>query len=131
MKRIFAHKGKVLAVEFAIRINGESPASDFYDELDDRDKAKLLKLFETIGEHGQIRNKEKFKHIEGTNNFFVFKSFQIRMPCFRFGYSFVVTHGYIKKADKMPPAELKRAEMIKDEHEGICKGMPRVHKSGG
>lgn len=131
MKRIFAYKGSVVAVEFAVRTNGDSPGSIFFGELGVSDKAKLLKLFETLGDQGRIKNQEKFKHIEGAGNFFVFKSFQIRMLCFRLGHSYVITHGYIKKADKMPPEQLTRAEKIKEEHERIFKDMPSVQTTGG
>jgi len=47
----------------------------FYDNLDKTDKAKINKLFEVLGDHGKISNKEKFKKIEGTD-FFEFKNFQ-------------------------------------------------------
>lgn len=127
MNRIFAYKGSQLAVEFAIRSNGESPGHQFYKGLKQIDQAKLLKLFEIIGDQGQIRNREKFKPIEGTK-LFEFKSFQIRMPCFRIEHSWVVTHGLIKKTQKIPPADLTRAEEIKAEHERIVTKLKGVQK---
>jgi hypothetical protein len=80
-------------------------------------KQKLLALFQMLGDQGEIWNREKFKKIEGTE-FFEFKSFQIRMPCFFLpGNLVVITHGFRKKKDKAPAAEVKRARLIKSEDE--------------
>lgn len=104
-------------VVYAVCGDQTSPGEEFYDALDDGDKAKLNKLFEHLGDHSKISNKEKFKKIEGTD-FFEFKSFQIRMPCyFKQGGLVIITHGFRKKDDRIPPAEIKRAERIKEEDE--------------
>jgi hypothetical protein len=75
----------------------------------------MLRLFNKIGEQGRIANKEQFKRIEGTE-FFEFKNFQIRMPCFFLpGSLVVITHGFRKKGDRIPPSEIDRATRIKQE----------------
>jgi len=92
-------------------LNQESPGEQFYDGdgLDDGDRAKLNKLFETLGDQGKISNEQKFKKIDDTE-FFEFKSFQIRMPCFFVrGQLVVITHGFFKKKDKTPSGEIDRA----------------------
>jgi hypothetical protein len=100
---------------YAVAADGTSPGEQFYEGLGDTDKAKLNKLFEVLGDLGRISNKEKFKKIEGSE-FFEFKSFQIRMPCFfQDGGVVVITHGFIKKGDKISSAEIRRAERIKEE----------------
>ncbi|MCL6620697.1 MAG: type II toxin-antitoxin system RelE/ParE family toxin [Syntrophobacterales bacterium] len=50
--------------------------------------------------------------------FFEFKHFQLRMPgYFRPGGVFVLTHGFVKKQDRIPPQELERARAIRAECE--------------
>lgn len=62
---------------------------------------------------------EKFKKVEGTEGLFEFKSFQDRIPAFYDGNErdgrgrLIMTHGFRKKGDRMPPAELKRAEQLR------------------
>jgi len=115
--RPVAYSGERFTVAYARCLDQTAPGEEFYDELDDTNKAKLNKLFEFLGNHGKISNKEKFKKIEGTE-FYEFKSFQIRMPCFfSRGQLVIITHGFVKKGDKIPPAQIKRAERIKEEDE--------------
>src|ERR1700691_173770 len=114
MRRPLAYNGHRYGIAYAVCVDRTSPGEEFYDALMDTDKAKLNKLFEYLGDHGAIRNEEKFKKVSET--FFEFKSHPIRMPCyFRTDAIVVITHGFIKKKDKMPPAELRRAERIRDE----------------
>ena len=74
----------------------------------------MNKLFMWLGDHGWIKNDQKFKPIEGSD-FFEFKSFQIRMPCYRSGNLMIITHGFIKKTGPISPEELKRAERFRNE----------------
>jgi phage-related protein len=101
---------------YAVCANGTSPGFVFYrDELNDTEKAKMLRLFNKMGEHGRIANREQFKQIEGTD-LFEFKSFQIRMPCYFLpGGLVVITHGFRKKGDRTPPSEIDRATRIRQE----------------
>src|ERR1035438_3918420 len=114
MDRPIAHIGDVFTVAFAVALNGTSPGLDFYNNCSNRNKARLLKLFQWLGGHGWINNDQKFKPIEGTK-FFEFKDFQIRMPCFRPGNAMVITHGFIKKTGAIPPAEIERAKRLMGE----------------
>lgn len=106
-------------VSYALVSGGNAPGLDFFRGLDIRDQMKMLKLFEMLGERGSIFNKEKFKAIEGTK-FYEFKSKQIRMPCYQGGLIWIVTHGFIKKTDKIDREEIRRAERIRAEDEIIC-----------
>ncbi len=46
--------------------------------------------------------------------------FNVRMPCFTLPDGLVViTHGFVKKRDKLSPAEIQRAARIKAEDEGV------------
>ena len=120
-RRIVAYAGSAFTVAFAITNNG-SPGYEFYisSVLKDSDRAKLLHLFKLIGEKGRISNKEHFKKIDATD-FFEFKNFQIRMPCYFLPNKIlVITHGFIKKTGKIPKSELDRAERIKQEDASLA-----------
>jgi hypothetical protein len=68
-----------------------------------------------MAQTGVIRDDRKFKRIEGTD-LFEFKNFQIRMPCcYLAGGLLVITHGFRKKGDRIPPSEIARANRIRQE----------------
>jgi hypothetical protein len=70
-----------------------------------------------LADEGKVGNKEQFKKIEG-ENFFEFKNFQIRMPCyFHTGARIIITHGFIKKEAWIRPEEIDRMKRIRDEYE--------------
>ncbi len=108
------YRGALRTIEYAVLPDGRMPAKDFFDERSAKDKSRLLSLFERLGDHGRINNDQKFKKIVGTD-FFEFKSFQIRVICFTLpGGRMVLTHGLVKKRDKLDRAELRRAVRIRD-----------------
>lgn len=77
-----------------------------------------MALFKRLGDTGRIDHREKFKKLDG--ELWEFKSHQIRMPCaFRHPRLVVVTHGFIKKTGRIPPAEIARAERILNE-DTVC-----------
>jgi hypothetical protein len=116
MQRPLARGGPAKTVVYAVCASGTSPGFEFYrDRLNDTEKAQMLRLFNKLGEQGWIANKEHFKKIEGTE-FFEFKNFQIRMPCYFLpGNLVVITHGFRKKGERIPPSEIDRAARIKEE----------------
>lgn len=90
------------------------PAKDFIEGLDVSDQRKLDTLFRRLAETGKIFNKEQFKIVEG--HIFEFKRYQVRVGCFQIKTRWLLTHGFIKKQDKWPKAELTRANRIRTEH---------------
>jgi len=116
MERPIAYAGPVMTVVFAVCVNGCAYGLDFYrSEMDDAERAKLHALFVRMGDSGRIRDDRKFKRIEGTD-LFEFKNFQIRMPCYYVpGRLLVITHGFRKQADRIPPSEIARANRIRQE----------------
>jgi hypothetical protein len=111
------YKGKYFTVVGAVRRNGTCPARDFLDSLPAEGRAKLMALIRRLADVGSITNREQFKKIENTE-FFEFKHYQLRMPgYFRPGGVFVLTHGFVKKQDRIPPQELERAWAIRAEYE--------------
>ncbi len=105
------------AVEYAQSANGKLLAKEFIEGLSIADQAKLAHLFQWIAEHGQIRNEEKFRH-EG-DKIYSFKAHQIRIGCFCSGRRWILTHGFVKKQDRWPPAELERAKRIMAEFNSL------------
>ena len=113
-EELIVEEGSWGFVRYALRTDDSSPAKDFIEKLDERDQRSLATLFERMAEHGKITNEEKFKKLTGS--IFEFKKFQIRIGCFQVGRNWYLTHGFRKKKDHWPPAELDRAEQIRREH---------------
>lgn len=99
-------------MEWALDTNGKMPGREFFDSLNESDQAKVLALFKLLAETGQIRNREKFQKLEGTE-LFEFKSFQLRFHGdFRPGRRFVVASGVRKKKQKADKSDLQVAARI-------------------
>lgn len=89
----------------------------FFDQLSDKDRAKVLSLFQRLGDHGRISNKEKFKSLTGTD-LWEFKSFQIRfLGSFRPRGRFVIALGMRKKKDRHSRSDLEKAARILAEYD--------------
>ena len=110
-QRQIAHWGTLFTIAYALCLDYSSPGAEFYDRQDSSSKAKLNTLFQLLGNAGRISNREKFKKLE--DEIWQFKSYQIRMPCaFTSNRIVVVTHGFVKKGDDTPRAEIVRAKRI-------------------
>lgn len=96
--------------------SGRFRAKDYYDSLNDSERAKFQVLFERMAEIGIIRNYEHFRGEEG--HISCFKRGQHRLACFRDGGDVMLVHGFRKKSDK--DKRLKRhietAERIRVEY---------------
>jgi len=103
-------------IEFAVRQNGSMPARDFITGLHWKERIKLLALLQRMADTGKIWNKQQFKQVEG--KIFEFKSNQLRVLCFQHSNSWVLTHGFRKKRDKLPRKEKETAKEIMTEHLG-------------
>ena len=76
----------------------------------------MLELFRLLGDIGQVHNKLKFRN-EG-DRIYAFKPKPYRFLCFFFtGQKVIVTNGFYKDQDKLPPNEKKRALHFKDDYE--------------
>lgn len=119
MRRNVVLKGAKFEVEFAVLDDGRIPAEVFLLSQKPQHQARLWALFKLLADAGQIRNDQHFKKLQG--DFFEFKNFQIRMPCFFLpGGRVVVTHGFIKKQNAVDKSELVRAATIKTAYERHC-----------
>ncbi len=116
-KREVLYRGKFHTVELAVTANGRCPAKKFLNELSNDDKGKILRVIKRLADEGEVSNREQFKKIEG-EDFFEFKNFQIRMPCYFQGVGrLILTHGFIKKELRIRPEEIERMKRIRDEYE--------------
>lgn len=111
-------KGPCGIVAYACRVNGNRPAKDFIENLEQSDQAKLAKRFIYLAQIGQIYTKEQFRKLGGKSaKIFEFKVHPgIRVLCFQQGKSWFLTHGFKKQTGKTPPKEIERAERIMKEH---------------
>jgi len=115
------YEGEVFRVELAVTTTGRCPAQEFLRGLPSGEKARISALIKRLADQGSIKNREQFKKIEDTD-FFEFKSFQIRMPCyFRKDRIVVITHGFRKKGHRIRKSEINRMNIIREEYEGIRK----------
>lgn len=116
-KREVLYQGKFHTVELAVTANGRCPAKEFLNGLSKDYRGKILRVIKRLADEGKVTNREQFKKIEG-EDFFEFKNFQIRMPCyFHRAGRLILTHGFIKKEALTKPKEVERMKRIRDEYE--------------
>ena len=114
-KHYVAYKGSKFTIEWYYTETGNSPPLDFFTSLNVENKIKVMQLFELLGTHGKILNIEKFRN-EG-DGIFAFKPKPYRFLSFFFqGGKIIVTNGFIKKQDKLPPNEKKRAQRFEEDY---------------
>lgn len=122
--------GGMYTIAFARMRSGESPGAEFFDKLLAKDKARIDHCFRLMADHVRIANDEKYGVLD--KGLFEFKSFQIRMP---FAYArherglIIVTHGFIKKRDRAPSEEIRRAWRISEGDQEQAK-LPLIRKKG-
>ncbi len=90
-----------------------SEAADFIASLPIAAQKKVLRLLEEVARRSggpfEIKNEQKFKRLEP--DIYELKSDQVRLLFFLDGpRRLVITHGFLKKAQKTPPVEIGRAQ---------------------
>ena len=112
-----AARGRWGLVEWAVDARDRIIGREFLNSQTESDQAKVYALFQQLADIGQIRNREKFQRVTGTE-LFEFKSYQLRFfGDFRPGSRFVVASGVRKKKDKADPRDLVLALRILREHD--------------
>lgn len=108
-------RGLARTVAYARDATGRRPAWEFlHEEIPARDRAQLFHLFNLLAATGRIANQRKFRKERG--EIWGIKSVEVRIAAFQHGRAWFLTHGFFKRADKWPAAELERAERIRWEH---------------
>ena len=110
MKEYVAYDGQCFTVEWFYNEQGESPALEYFNELSDVQKRKVLMLFKRIGDFGRISDITKFRN-EG-DKIFAFKPQPDRFLSFFYtGKKIIVTNAFRKKSQKLPEEEKERAQL--------------------
>ena len=108
-EKTIAYAGRFITIEWFENASGKSQARDFFKSLSIQDRAKTIALFERIADMGKIYDKAKFRKEEG--EIYAFKPQPNRfLSCFWKGKRIIVLTGFIKKSQKLPKKELKRAQ---------------------
>jgi len=107
-------EGRSFAI-YGITNNDRCLFRDFIEGLNASDQKKIIALLKRTADDGTPGNTEKFDSITGTR-LWEFKSFQIRIFCFfDKGKMIILTHGFIKKKNRTPSAEIEKAlRLMKD-----------------
>lgn len=106
-----AYRGERFTIEWARDASGSPRAKEFFDGLSDSDQAKVLTLFQRLGDIGRIRNSTKFKKV--ADDLWEFKSYQVRLlGDYRPGRRFLIATGLKKKRDRHRPKDLEKAREI-------------------
>jgi hypothetical protein len=114
-KREVFSKGAFYAVELAFTANGKCPAKKFLDGRPHLEREKISRIIKRLADKGKLAKRQQFKKIEG-EEFFEFKNFRIRMPCyFHADGRIIITHGFLMKGDSIEPERIDRMKRIRDE----------------
>jgi len=108
-------KGPCAIVAYARRLNGNRPARDYIENLQQSDQATLARSFKQLADTGKIWNTERFRKLRG--KIWEFKTHpKVRVLCFQSGKTWLLTHGFNKETGDTPPRQIERAEDIRNEH---------------
>lgn len=105
-------------IKFYRTNKNDCPVKDFLDTLTDKEAAKVLAVFKTV-ENENLVSSQFFKKLKGYDIWEIrvkWSSKIFRFLCFFYkGNIVVLTHGFIKKDQKTPLREIKKAiTYIKD-----------------
>lgn len=111
---------KEFNIEFFETTNGKKPVIDFFESVDIKTLAKILKMVKMLETNGNELREPYTKCLEdgifelrvkqGNNNFRVLYFFYV-------GRKIILTNGFIKKTQKTPQNELILAKKYKTEYE--------------
>ncbi len=106
-------------VEFYEKENGEIPVEEFLDSLDIAMKSKLVMILKILQEKGNQLREPYSKHLEDG-------IFEIRgkvgsdisrvLYFFYYGGKIILTNGFIKKTQKTPSKEIKKAKEYRKDY---------------
>ena len=110
---------KKFEVEFYERDSGECPVEEFLLDLDVKMRAKILGLIGILQEKGNLLREPHSKHLEDG-------IFELRgkvgndisriLYFFYYDRKIIFTNGFIKKSQKTPKNEIKRAKQYRKDY---------------
>jgi len=106
--------GTTLCVAWARDRDGRRWAKEYFDSIPSQsDQRAILHLCGLLATEGRIANREHFHHVE--DQIWGLKKFQIRLSTFRHRNIWYLAHGFTKKQDRWPKAEIERAIRLRNE----------------
>ena len=110
------YRGREKRVVWTPDDSGRTHGKDYYEKLDYKERAKFQARFERLGNEGEIRNEEQFRHEQ--DGIYAIKIPRHRLLCFLDLRDVVITHGFKKQKDKLPRKELEKAQRIRSSYFG-------------
>lgn len=116
MTKYIAYEGKRYTVEWYFNENDNSQPKDYHEESTEEQQVALFSIIVLLDEVGQLKNKKKF-NFEG-DGIYAFKPIPDRFLCFFYeGSKIIITNAFVKKQDKLPPVEKKKALKAKTDYD--------------
>ena len=107
------------SVEFYEKSNGDKPVEEFLLGLDIKMRAKLLGILQILQEKGNQLREPYSKHLEDG-------IFEVRgkvgtditrvLYFFYYEGKIILTNGFVKKSQKTPELEIKKAKQYRDDY---------------
>lgn len=107
-------RGPVYTACWYVDSAGRCHGRDHYDSLEAADQAKFAAPVKYVTHQPQYRKKDKFRHEDA--GIYAIKIFKHRLMCFTDGQLLIITHGFTKKDDSLPPGELNRAKRLRQQY---------------
>jgi phage-related protein len=121
VRDLIFERGSRCNIGYALRCNGQTEAKEYIENLNDTIQASFAALFRRIKE-GEILTQERFRKLQDSDDIFEFKHRKgHRIPTFKYKGTWWLTHGFLKKGQKTPKTQIRRAEQIKKEHMSLFK----------
>ena len=102
-------------VEFYEKENGEIPVELFLNSLDIKMRSKLLMVLNVLQEKGNQLREPYSKHLED-GIFEVSTDISRVLYFFYYGGKIILTNGFIKKTQKTPSEEIRRAKNYRKDY---------------
>ncbi len=105
-------------IVFYEKTDGTEPAKDFIESLDNKMKARLIRVIELLSEYGTVLREPYSKHL--TDGIFEVRAQQGSdisrvLYFFVIGKRIVLTNGFIKKTQKTPAREIELAKKYRND----------------
>jgi phage-related protein len=109
-------EGRIWRLVWGANSSGRFRAREFFDGLDDADRAKFEALFRRLADSGEIKSKERF--VKETGGIWCFKQHGLRIACFFDEGDVVLIHGFVKKTtrSKRSRRELETAARLRERY---------------
>lgn len=112
------YAGRSRTIEWAVLPDGKMPGLEAWVQLPKAQRAKLWTTIRRLGDTGECRNKERFRHERG--KIYAIKTPGTRVYCFMTSdRRIILTNVITKRQQKARKEDLERAERIKSEFENV------------